>query len=283
MVKESKMRFPWEIGIHPYLLDHHLEGRCLFPAVEALITLATVVHRHVPQADMRCLLKARFPRFLVIPQESRQVSALVDIENSEEGPVTARLLTSIRSKSGGIGRNVEHVRVEFFLADSSQVPSAPFPGPEPLEGQTMAVPAESIYRELVPFGKAYHNIISDVSVSPQGAWATLSGGESEADEALLGSPFPFDAAFHLACIWGQRFTETVPFPTGFEKRTIHKKTKKGASYIGRIIPKAVDQMPLLFDALIFDLQGALCEDIKGIAMQDVSQDRLHPPLWLKEL
>jgi hypothetical protein len=279
------MRYPLEINIPPYLFDHHLEDRCLFPAVEALITLAGVVHRNVPQADMSCLYKARFPRFLVIPQDSWQVSALVDLEDKDQSCIATRLLTSIRSKSGGIGRNVEHARVEFsmLLADSFRVPSAPLPGPEPLEGQVMTIPAASIYRELVPFGKAYHNIISDVSVSPQGALATLSGGESEADETLLGSPFPFDAAFHLACIWGQRFTETVPFPTGFEKRTIRQKTKKGGRYVGRIIPVAVAQEPLIFDALIFDLQGALCEDIRGIAMQDVSQGRLRPPQWIKAL
>jgi hypothetical protein len=277
------MRFSLEINIPPYLFDHHLEERCLFPAVETLITLAKVVHDKFPQAEMNCLSKARFPRFLVIPPESLQISALVDIENSEKGPVTARLLTFIRSKSRGIGRNVEHARVDFLEANSFQTSSAHLPGPEPLEGQVMTIPAASIYRELVPFGKAYQNIISDVSFSPQGAWAALSGGESEADETLLGSPFAFDAVFHLACIWGQRFTETVPFPTGFEKRTIYQKTKKGGRYVGRIIPVAVDQEPLIFDALIFDLQGALCEDIRGIAMQDVSQGRLRPPQWIKAL
>jgi hypothetical protein len=42
-------------------------------------------------------------------------------------------------------------------------------------------------------------------------------------------------------------------------------------------------MPLIFDALIFDYQGALCEELRGIQMQDVSQGRLRPPLWIKEL
>lgn len=277
------MRYPWEVEINRYLFDHHLEGTCLFPAVEALITLAQVVHLHFPKAPMGCLTSARFPRFLVVPLEKRHLSATVEVEHSDQGGIVAKLLTSVRSKSGGIGRNLEHARVEFFLADSFQVPPEHLPQPEPLEGQVITVPAQSIYRELVPFGKAYQNIISDVSVSPQGAWASLSGGDSEANEALLGSPFPFDAAFHLACIWGQRFTEIVPFPTGFEKRTIHHKTKKGDRYMGRIIPVAVNQMPLLFDALIFDLQNTLCEEIRGIQMQDVSQGRLRPPQWIKAL
>jgi hypothetical protein len=276
------MRTPWEIEIQRYLFDHHLEERCFFPAVESLITLATVVHGHFPQADMRCLLNARFPRFLVIPPERCRLSALVDIEERAQRRIAATLLTSTRSKSGGIGRSLEHARVEFLWTDSFQVPTAAA-RLEPLEGQVITVPAAAIYHELVPFGKSYQNIISDVSVSSQGAWAFLSGGDSEADADLLGSPFPFDAAIHLACIWGQRFTETVPFPTGFEKRTILQKTKKGGRYLGQIRRVAVNQTSLIFDALIFDLQGALCEAIRGLQMQDVSQGRLRPPRWLKTL
>ena len=83
---ESPMRTPWPIEINPYLFDHQMEGRCLFPAVEALITLAAAVNRNFPQADMRCLTRARFPRFLVIPPETRQVTALVDFEQGSSGP-----------------------------------------------------------------------------------------------------------------------------------------------------------------------------------------------------
>lgn len=277
------MRYPWEIEINRYLFDHHLEGRCLFPAVEALITLARVARLHFPQAIMRCLTRARFPRFLVVPPEGRQVSVLVDIEDSQPGRITATLLTSVRSKSAGIGRNLEHARVEFFLADSFQAASSPLPPLEPLKGPGITVPAASIYRDLIPFGKAYQNIIGDVSVWHQGASGSLSGGESQADDDLLGSPFPFDAAIQVACLWGQRFTEIVAFPTGFEKRIIYQKTTKGGLYQGRIIPVAVNQMPLLFDALIFDLQGTLCEEIRGLQMQDVSQGRLRPPQWIKAL
>jgi len=82
---------------------------------------------------------------------------------------------------------------------------------------------------------------------------------------------------------GQRFTEYVLFPVGFEKRIIHQKTKKGDLYLGRIMPVAMGQNLFLFDALLIDSQGSVCEEIRGIQMQDVSQGRLHPPLWIKEL
>jgi hypothetical protein len=143
------------------------------------------------------------------------------------------------------------------------------------------VPAATLYRELVPFGTAYQNIMGDLAVSPEGALATLSGGNYEADENLLGSPFPLDAAMHAACVWGQRFSGRVPFPTGFEKRFIYQKTKKGGSYLGRVVPVNVDQESLLFDAWIYDLNGVVYEAISGIKMRDVTQGRLRPPQWIQ--
>ena len=132
---------------------------------------------------------------------------------------------------------------------------------EKLGGKSISVPAATIYRELVPFGRAYQNIIGDLTVSPEGALAYLSGGNVEADDSLLGSPFPLDAAMHAACVWGQRFSGMVPFPTGFEKRFIYQKTKKGDSYLGRVMPVKVDQQSLMFDAWIYGLDGVIYEAI----------------------
>ena len=50
--------------------------------------------------------------------------------------------------------------------------------------------------------------------------------------------------------------------------------------MGQVIPVTVNEMPLIFDALIFDLKNTLCEEIRGIQMQDVSQGRLRPPRWI---
>jgi hypothetical protein len=150
-----------------------------------------------------------------------------------------------------------------------------------LEGNCISVPSTTIYRDLVPFGTAYQNIVGDLSVSPEGALAYLSGGGNEADEDLLGSPFPLDAAMHAACVWGQRFGGIVPFPTGFEKRVIYQKTKKGGAYLGRIVPVKVNHESLIFDAWIYDLDGIMFESISGIQMRDVSQGRLLPPDWIK--
>jgi hypothetical protein len=276
----QKIRYPWNIEVYPYLHDHHFDGKVILPAVEVLIVLAGVVKVNFPQINISCLHKARFFRFLSILPDTRRLEVFVDIETTDDG-VVASLLTSVKSKDGTISRTVEHARVEFAAADS-----APSPMPLPivvkkLGGNCINVPSTTIYRELVPFGTAYQNITGDLSVSCEGALAYLSGGDNEADEDLLGSPFPLDAAMHAACVWGQRFTGIVSFPVGFEKRIIYKKTKKGGAYLGRVVPVNVNHESLIFDAWIYDLDGIIYESISGIQMRDVSQGRLRPPDWIK--
>jgi len=276
----KKTRYPSAIEISPYLHDHHFEGKVILPAVEALITLANVVKLNFPQMSINCLLKARFLRFLFITPETQRLPVFVDIENVGHDNITAVLLTSMESKKSGIRRALEHASAEFATDDSDPRP-APFRVVEKLEGKWFTVPAATIYRELVPFGPAYQNIIGDLAISPEGALAHLSGGNDEADENLLGSPFPLDAAMHAACVWGQRFSGIVSLPTGFEKRVIYQKTKKGGSYLGRVLPVNIDQEWLMFDAWIYDLNGIIYEAISGIKMRDVTRGRLQPPQWIK--
>jgi hypothetical protein len=277
----KKNRYTSVIDVFPYLRDHHFEGKVILPAVETLIALAEVVKLNFPQISVNCLCKASFPRFLIIAPETKHLEVLVDVENTGADNIAAVLLTSIKSKKNAISRTLEHARVEFATADSAFCSTPPFRAVEKLEGKCISVPAATIYRELVPFGTAYQNIVGDLAVSPEGALAYLSGGNYEADENLLGSPFPLDAAMHAACVWGQRFSGIVPFPTGFEKRFIYQKTKKKGSYLGRVVPVNVHRESLIFDVWIYDLNGVIYENISGIKMQDVSQGRLHPPQWIK--
>ncbi len=279
MNKET--RYPSTIEVSSYLHDHHLEGKVILPAVETLITLANVVKLNFPKIRINCLLKASFRRFLLIAPETQRLPVLVDMEDVGNQNIAAALLTSIKSKKGGMSRTIEHARVEFAANDSAPPPAAPFRVVEKLEGKCIRVPATTIYRELVPFGTAYQNIAGDLAISPEGALAYLSGGNYEADENLLGSPFPLDAAMHAACVWGQRFSGIVPFPIGFEKRFIYQKTRKGSTYLGRVVPVNTDQELLIFDVWIYDLKGVICEAISGIQMRDVTQGRLQPPQWIK--
>jgi hypothetical protein len=274
---------PWEIEIYPHLYDHHFEGKVIFPAAEALIELAKAVQINIPEADINSLTDAYFLRFLAIPADTKVLTASVGIAAAESG-INARLLSSVKSKTGNINRTVEHARVKFAGITVNQLPANPFRAVEKLAGECINVPAATVYRELVSFGAAYQNIISDLSVSRSGALAYLSGGSApDADDDLLGSPFPFDAVLHTACVWAQRFTGVVPFPVGFVKRIIYHKTKKGETYLGRVVPAEFTRQPFIFNAWICDLQGDVCEVTEGIQMRDVTKGRMKPPAWIKAI
>jgi hypothetical protein len=276
-----KSRFPSVLETRPYLRDHYFEGKAVFPAVEALITLARAVRSHYPDATLHSPIGARFPRMLVIePSEERQ-AVQIEIEAQDSG-ISASLLTSIKIKNSTMSRSLEHARVTFAQDAILPEPSMSFRMVRKLESDCIHVPAVSIYRELIPFGPSYRNITGDLSVSKEGALADISGGSGDADDSLLGSPFVLDAMMHAACVWGQRFADIVAFPIGLDRRIIYVPTKKGGSYLARIRPVEVSREPLVFDAWIFDQNGIICESISGLRMRDVTGGRLRPPQWIKE-
>ena len=277
----QKKRYSFDLEVYPYLRDHHLEGKTILPAVEALIIMARAVKTNYQQAEISCLKNANFPRFLTITPDMQSIPVFVDLEKSDNSGIVTSLLTSIKSKTGTISREVEHSRVEFFAADSKEFCMPPFRSVNKLKGDCISVPSAAVYRELIPFGAAYQNIIGDLSVSSEGALAYISGGNNEADEDLLGSPFPFDALMHAACVWGQRFSGKVSFPVGFEKRVIYQKTKKQEEYLGRVVPVSVTRESLVFNAWIYDINYVMCESISGIKMMDVTRGRMRPPDWIK--
>jgi hypothetical protein len=206
----------------------------------------------------------------------------VQIEIEAPAPdISAALLTSFKIKNNTIGRTLEHARVIFIQDDLLPGQTLPFRAAGKLDGACISVPAVSVYRELIPFGVSYQNMVGDLSVSENGALADISGG-GEMDESPLGSPFVLDAAMHAACVWGQRFADIVSFPVGLDRRIIHKATRTGMSYVARIKPVRASGGTLIFDAWIFDQDGILCESIQGLQMRDVSQGRMRPPRWIKE-
>ncbi|KUG22974.1 hypothetical protein ASZ90_007227 [hydrocarbon metagenome] len=252
----------------------------ILPAVEFLIVLARGVKTNFPQIEINCLQNAAFSRFLTITPDIERQPVIVDMENSGNGIIAASLLTSMKSKTGKISREVEHARVEFCVADTKTSMTPHTHTVNKLKGECISIPSGTIYRELVPFGTAYRNIVGDLSVSSEGALAYVSGGNHEIDEDLLGSPFPLDAIMHAACIWSQRFAGIVSFPVGFEKRIIYQKTKKGEEYLGRLVPVNRVKDILIFDAWIYK-DDVMCEYIKGLKMRDVTKGRMRVPEWIR--
>jgi len=277
----QKKRYSGGIKIYPYLRDHHLEGKTILPAVESMMILARAVKLNYPRSNVHHIQQAAFLRFLYIPQDVTCQPVFVDMDPSEDGVITASLRTSLKSKTGNITREIEHARACFITTRAEETSVFPFHVVNPRKGTYIAIPSTTAYRELIPFGVAYQNIVGDLSLTTEDALAYISGGRYEADESLLGSPFPLDAVMHLASVWGQRFADVVSFPVGIEKRIIYRKARKGREYFGRVVPVHVTPEYLVFDAWIYD-EGILCERIRGLKMMDVTGGRLRPPEWIRE-
>ncbi|MBP7232607.1 MAG: polyketide synthase dehydratase domain-containing protein [Syntrophaceae bacterium] len=257
-----------------------MEGKAVLPAVEALAFLALSIKSQYPHAFLNHQLHASFSRLLVIPPKGKTLDTQVEMDEDPSG-INAALLTSINIQNTGIRRNLEHTRVTFSQNMLLPKPGMSFQDASKLDGNCIQVSAASIYRDLIPFGTSYQNIIGDLSVSPQGALAHISGGTT-ANNILLGSPFVLDATMHATCVWGQRFVDTVLFPVGFNERILYKLTHQQATYLVRIVPVNLLCKPLIFNAWIFDQQEELCEQICGLQMQDIFGGRIKPPAWIKE-
>ena len=277
-VKENHYRL--EIDLASYLYDHHFEGKAILPAVEALIIMAKAVKIIYPESNVSFLSAARFPRFLELAPDAKKQIITMKIKKDESN-ISAALLTAVKAKTSKVSRLIEHAFVEFKKISDFRPAPVPFRDTEKLSGSCISILSDTVYRELVVFGKAYQNITGDLSVSSSGALGYLSGGEAQADEETLGSPFPFDALMHIACVWGQRFADMVAFPVGFERRIIYRRTKRGGGYLGRVAPKEASEKRLIFDGWIYDANDVLCEAITALEMRDVSDGRLRPPPWIR--
>jgi hypothetical protein len=142
------------------------------------------------------------------------------------------------------------------------------------------IPADRLYGELVPFGPVYHNIRDAVVIFEEGALADVAAAPHRTPTGPLGSPFPLDAAFHMACAWGQRYAGVVAFPVGLEERRVLRPTIPGEVYRAVVRPVRRDPDMLVFDMALIDADGAMRESARGVRMRDVSGGRLTPPDWV---
>jgi hypothetical protein len=272
------IRFPLVIPVHPYLKDHHFEGKIILPAVEALQRLAGSVLFYRPDAYVRCMRSASFDRFLNIGKDSGVIEACNDLEVYESGRIFSKLITIDRIR-GTMMRTKVHTAVNFTSAGerAADMPMNTISLPEDI---CYKISSQKLYSNLVPFGPSYQNVRGDILLSESGAVAQVYAADHPAPSEPLGSPFPFDGALHVACAWGQRYSHIVAFPVGFKERVIVRPTIPGETYHCRISPVSMTGESLLFDIWIHDLTGDLCEEIRGVIMKDVSGGRIKPPGWV---
>ncbi len=272
----DRVRLPLSINVPPYLMDHQFQGKAVLPAVEAMEILAESTLVHLPATAVNCIRNARFDKFLVIEDAHHPIDAFNDLEIFDNGTAVSRLITRTRSKKAMITRTKEHAVLCFQDFPKIQDP-LPLKIPEMPEYH---ISVGTIYKSLVPFGPSYHNLKDGVSLFDTGAEATVYAPPLGGLPIPLGSPFPLDAAFHAACVWGQRYAGLVGFPVGFGLRRLFAPTRSENAYIAGIFPKKVHPDRFLVDIWITDMAGVFQEAVLDVEMKDVSGGRIKPPSWI---
>lgn len=262
-----------QIPIQPWFMDHHFNGKTIFPAVETMLLLAGIAKNIRPDIHPEGMSGAGFSRLLEIPKRVPEVSALVEYSDDGE-TLCLKLLSRIQFKK--MSRIMEHAEICFSTRPQ---PLSPVPQLAPTSGG-FHIDAERIYRELVPFGPTYRSLVGKLHISNKAAWGMLQAPvltRQQAMEKELGSPFPLDGAMHAACVLGQCVADFVPFPVAFASRYIHIPTRAGRQYQTTVVPVSRTENELVFDLSIFDTSGQPCETVKGLRMRDVSGGTITPP------
>ena len=278
---------PVAIPVPAYLHDHIVSGRVVLPAVEALRVLARTLPA-AAGADPLRQERGVFSHLLTVEPGLKEIPAVHEFTRYADGRCFSRLVSVFHGRQAQWTRRVEHASV-FFLPADAEAKTVPGDGPEPDSGEravpatpAFTLPRRRLYEELVPFGPAYQNVTGDVRLTAAGASAELFGGDVPEPVGPLGSPFPADAAFHVACAWGQRYKNTIAFPVGFSQRQILAPTRAGEAYSCRIVPLPAKTPALCFDIRIYGGDGRPAEVIRGLEMRDISGGRRRPPAWVRE-
>lgn len=303
------MKIPLSIPIPDYLRDHCYEGRVVLPAAEALQILAGSLPGNLPCNPL--LQEAgEFSRLLPLDPEADVLNVFHEIAPSPEGRRLSHLTTLHSGRHTQLNRRMTHISVVFseidfgdkgseqgIVDDSGEAGPAKFVGMDDyarcganpahdkasgLKEPVFTFPCERLYTDLVPFGPAYHNAVAEIGLTKTGAVTIVSGGDHPEAIGPLGSPFPFDAAMHLACAWGQRYRNVVAFPVGFERREILLPTSAYDRYLCRVFPLPEEGDVLRFNVCLYNEAHRPVEIIMGLKMRDISGGRLNPPAWVRK-
>jgi hypothetical protein len=305
------MKIPLSIVIPDYLRDHRYEGRVVLPAADALQILAKSFPEDLPRCDPLLQEGGEFAHLLHVDPEADTLNVFHEIAISPDGSRQSRLTTLRLGRQTQLNRRITHVSVTFSpSADKAAgrengsaggsgeaIPTAfswkrddkswygaesDDGGAAGLKGPIFTFSGESLYTDLVPFGPAYHNVVNEIALTETGARAYVSGGDFPEAVGPLGSPFPFDAALHVACAWGQRYRNVVAFPIGFDRREILLPTYAGGTYLCRLFPLHDEGAALRFNVRLFGNDHRPVEVIRGLKMRDISGGRLKPPAWVSK-
>lgn len=243
--------------------------------------LAVTAQEKYPEINARIMKEGHFIKFLEVLPEQTKIDILIELNMEETEKLHVKLLTKKQLKT--MSRMTIHCDLHFDKGSSATDTEIDLLQNSCSE-LLMEVSAEKIYQELVPFGTAYQTLQGNLYLEKDHARGILHAPAlplATKDLELIGSPFPLDGAMHAACVHGQHLVDFVPFPVGFDKRTVHKPTIPGESYATCVHIKSLAADELIYDLQITDQTGKVRETVWGLRMRDVSGGRIKPPSWIK--
>lgn len=266
------------LPVRPWFKDHCFNGRVILAGVEAMQILAVTARAARPHLDLGRMAAGRFEKMLAIPPAAVELEVLVELEETADSGLCARLLTRTRFKT--LSRMTAHCALTFAAGARGEGAEADWP---PLAGAGLELTAAQVYQDLVPFGPAYRTLQDRLVLTAEAAWGTLLAPEPGPADDPLGSPFPLDGAMHAACVHGQRLVDFVPFPVGFADRILTRPTRAGQRYQVQVRLRSRTATALVYDLRILDQAGQVRETVRGLEMRDVSGGRIRPPAWLGQV
>lgn len=275
-VSEPK-HYPVTLPLAPWLFDHHFNGQAILPAVEIMQLLARAAVQLAPSTDVLHMTDASFNRLLALAPGQKQLELTIAICEEDSG-VRAQLFSRQQFKT--MARMVEHGEV-FFGGRSSAGANWIVRETHCTAQEGLAIGAERVYRELVPFGPAFRTLSDKVTLQGARAQGTLKAPGFAHETNPLGSPFPMDGAMHAACVHGQWTGDFIPFPVGFAARIVHRPTEPGEQYQTCAYLLTQSPQELVYNLEIRDAEQRLRESIHKLRMRDVTAGRLKPPGWIK--
>jgi hypothetical protein len=256
----------------PGVGDHAIAGKATVPAVE-LMDLVVGRLADSPWKDLLAaplvLTDVAFPKFLAV-DEIGQCDFALTVEPLAPG---ARVtLASRRALANGMRRTRSHLVACFGFPATETAP----PGEVHAE---CYVPAARVYAELVRFGPRFRSLCGGLALGPEGASSKVHAApDGRVHANLIGSPYLFDGAMHLACVWGQRYVGYVAYPTGFAARTIVVPTEREHRTC-IVVPRSIDARRFTCDLWLVDDDHRLCDVTLGLVMAPLSSGP-PPPDWI---
>lgn len=269
-----------DLFIPLYFRDHYWSGKAVLPAVESMEILAQAVLSKFPDVNPFFITDSNFLKFLEIPPKADYLSVNIRLQVEHQGAIKASLYSLIQLKNSGIKRTIEHASLFFSALTPEQLsPVLEFSAAMP--ASAIKIPAAAVYAELVPFGPAYHNIQNKLLLAEHKAFAYIRAHVPHPAAYQLGSPFILDAAFHAACVWGQRYAGITGFPLSCKSIRIFNPPEFDELYYAQIIPLTISGLQFEADILIYDNQGICCQYAQQVLMRDISAGKEKPPDWIQ--